>query len=252
MWFLNRKNIGLALGGGGAKGLAHIGVLKVLEEKGYKIKYIAGTSSGALIGGLYAFYKDAKKVEEIVLEQDIKSVVRAFSDIDIRKGVVKGGKVKELIESYIGEVNIEDLDIKFATVTVDIVTGEKVAINTGLLSDAIVASGSLPYLFQPKKRDDALLIDGGLVEPVPVRTLKEMGCKRILAVDLITGQMAGKNLKVISRSTSIMFKQLIKEQCKDAWKIIVPEFEGEVPLLKVLNGKDLIDLGEAEARKVLG
>jgi NTE family protein len=83
MWFLNRKNIGLALGSGGAKGLAHIGVLKVLEEKGYKIKYIAGTSVGALIGGLYAFYKDARKVESIILEQDLKSVIRALSDIDI-------------------------------------------------------------------------------------------------------------------------------------------------------------------------
>ena len=252
MWLFNRKKIGLALGGGGAKGLVHIGVLKVLEEKGYNIKYIAGTSAGALIGGLYAFYKDAKKVEEIVLEQDIKSVVRAFSDIDIMKGVVKGGKVKELIESYIGEVRIEDLDIKFSAVSVDLVTGEKVVIDKGPLSDAILASGSLPFLFKPKQREKELLLDGGIVEPVPVRTVREMGCRRVLAVDLNSGESIGKNVKVLSRSSAIMMQQLVREQTDDAWKVITPKFDGEVSLLKFFNGKDLIDLGEVEARKVLG
>ena len=252
MWFLNRKNIGLALGSGGAKGLAHIGVLKVLEEKGYNIKYIAGTSAGALIGGLYAFYKDAKKVESVILEQDIKSVIRAFSDIDIKKGGVKGKKVRELIDSYIGEVKIEDLDIKFAAVSTDIVTGKKIVIKEGLLSDAIVASGSLPLLFKPKKRSNELLLDGGLVEPLPVRTVREMGSRRVLAVDLNTGESIDKDLKIISRSINVLMQQLIREQTKGVWKTITPKFDGEVSLLKFLNGKDLIEKGEIEARRVLG
>ena len=252
MWFLNRKNIGLALGSGGAKGLAHIGVLKVLEEKGYNIKYIAGTSVGALIGGLYAFYKDARKVESIILEQDLKSVIRALSDIDIKRRVIKGEKAKELINSYIGEVKVEDLDIKFVAVSVNVLTGEKVVINHGLLSDAILASSSLPILFKPTELNGSLLLDGGLVEPVPVRTAREMGSRKVLAVDLNTGQSVGEDFKVLLRSTDIMIQQLIKEQTKDAWRTITPKFDGNVPLSKFLDGEDLIKKGEIEARRVLG
>jgi len=250
--FSFKKNIGLALGGGSVKGLAHIGVLKVLEEKKYKIKCIAGTSSGSLVGGLYAFFQDAKKVENIFLEQDLKTLIRAFSDIDIRKGVIKGGKVKDLIESYVGNVKIEDLGIKFVAVATDIIKGKKVVIDKGSLSNAIVASGSLPFLFKPTKLDGSLLLDGGLVEPVPVRTVKDMGCRKVLAVDLNTGESIDKDFKILARSSGIMVQQLTREQTKKAWKIIVPKFEGSVSFLKFVDGQKIINKGEMEARKVLG
>lgn len=247
----NSKDIGLALGCGGAKGLAHIGVLKVLEEKGYNIQCIAGSSAGSLIGGLYAYFKDAKRIEEIFLEQNLPSIAKAFSDITIKKGVVKGDRLRELIEKYIGDVDIEDLKIRFEAVATDILTGEKVVFKKGKLSDAIVASCSIPFLFKPSSFNDSLLLDGGLVEPVPVRTVKSMGCKKILAVDLNTGEEAGKNFNVLLRSFEVMLKQLNREQMDDAWKVITPVFEGAVSLLEFSNGKDIIEKGEKEARKVI-
>ena len=253
MWFFNGrdKDIGLALGGGGAKGLAHIGILKVLEEKKYNIKYIAGTSAGSLIGGLYAYFKDAKKVEGIFLEQDIPSVVKAFSDIGIKQGIVKGDRLKELIEKYVGNAKIEDLDIKFAAVATDIINAKKVVFRKGKLSDAIVASCSIPFLFKPSDINNKILLDGGLVEPVPVKTVKDMGAKKVLAVDLNSGEEAGDSYNTLVRSFEIMQMQSNKEQLKDIWKVIIPKFNGPVSLLEFTNGEDIIKKGEEEARKMI-
>ncbi len=253
MWFFNSKDkdIGLALGGGGAKGLAHIGILKVLEEKKYNIKYIAGTSAGSLIGGFYAYFRDAEKVQSIFLEQDISSIIKVFSDVGIKKGLVRGDRLKELIEKYVGDVHIEDLKIKFEAVATDITNVEKFVFKKGKLSDAIVASCSIPFLFKPSEINNKILLDGGLIEPVPVRTVRSMGAKKILAVDLNTGEEAGDNYNTLIRSFEIMQIQLNKEQIKDIWKVITPKFNGSVSLLEFTSGEDIIKKGEKEARRVI-
>jgi NTE family protein len=251
MYFFNRKKIGLALGCGGAKGLAHIGVLKVLEEKNYKIQCIAGSSAGALIGGLYAYFKDVKKVEEIFQEQNLGSMLKIATDLKIKKGVIRGKKLREMITQYVQGVNIEDLEIPFASVATDLYSGKKVVIKDGLLSEAIMASIAIPIVFNPIEYKDTLLMDGGIVEPVPYKTVKDMGCKRILGVDLSKKQLAGEDPNALARFYEIMLKEVAEYQEKDAWKIISPEFNGSVSLFKFADGKDIIDKGEIQARKVL-
>lgn len=252
---LNEKKIGVALGGGGIKGLAHIGVLKVLEEKGYEIEYIAGTSAGSLVGGLYACFKDAKHIEEISSEQNWISVLKAISDPGIKRGVLKGKKFRELIESYIGDVKIEDLGIKFSAVATDINKEEKVVLNKGKLSDAIVASCSVPAIFKPSDIGEYSLLDGGFVEPVPIETLKDMGCGKILSVDLHTGYTNTGKSNIVVHCYGIMLKQLVKEQTKDVWRVVIPEFNGSFGSLSIKkflgDGKDVIKLGEIAARRVL-
>ena len=249
---LNEKKIGIALDGGGVKGLAHIGVLKVLEEKGYEIEYIAGTSVGSLVGGFYAYFKNTEKLEKISLEQNWISVLKAISDPGIKKGVLKGKRFKELIESYIGDVKIEDLDIKFSAIATDVKKEEKVVLDKGKLSDAIVASCSVPVIFKPSDMGEYSLLDGGFVEPVPIRTLKDMGCGKILSVDLHNGYTNTGKSNIIVHCYGIMLKQLIKEQTKDVWRVVIPEFNGALSLKKFLGeGKDIIELGEIAARKVL-
>ena len=249
---LNDKDIGIAFGGGGVKGMAHIGVLKVLKEKGYNISYIAGTSVGALVGGFYAYYKDVDKLEEISLEQDWRTVLRAISDPGIKRGVLKGRKFKEIIEEYIGDVKIEDLDIKFSAVATDINKEQKIVLNKGKLSDAIVASCSVPGIFKPVDINTHSLLDGGFVEPVPIQTLKDMGCEKILSVDLHTGDSRTGRSATLFQCYEIMLKELVKEQTKDVWRVVIPEFNGSLSIKRFLaEGKDLIQAGEIAARKVL-
>jgi NTE family protein len=246
------ETIGVAFGGGGVKGMAHLGVLNILEKKNYNIKYISGTSVGALVGGFYAYFRDAKRLEEISLEQNWKTVLRAISDPGIKRGVLKGRKFKGIIEEYIGDVKIEDLKIKFSAVATDINGEQKVVLNKGKLSDAIVASCSLPTIFKPSNIGDYSLLDGGFVEPVPVQTLEDMGCEKILAIDLHTGDTKTGRSTTILQCYQIMLKELVKEQTKDAWKTITPEFNGSLSIKKFLeNGKELIEIGEKAAEKVL-
>lgn len=235
----NSKNIGLALGGGGPKGLYHVGVLKVLEEKGYNITHISGTSAGALVGGLYAYYGDSKKVEDLFLEQNMTSFFKLV-----------GRNLESFLKEYIGDVKIEDLNIPFTAVATDIVKGEKFVFKKGLLSTAIAASCSVPAVFPPVKRKDQLLLDGGMMEPVPVRTLKKMGCmNNILSVDLNSGESIGEKPNVIVRCTEVTQQQLIRDQKEKVWKELIPKFDGAVSYLKFANGEDLIKKGEEESRK---
>ena len=237
----NDKDIGLALGGGGAKGLYHVGVLKVLEEKGYNITHISGTSAGALVGGLYAFYKDSKKVEEIFLKQNMGSFFKLF-----------GRSLSDFVKEYVGDVNIEDLDIPFTAVATDLVKGEKVVFKRGPLCVAIASSCSIPGIFPVTKLEKNILLDGGMMEPVPVRTLKSMGCRsNILSVDLNSGESIGEKPNFLLRCTEITQQQLIRDQKERVWKELIPRFNGAVSLLKFADGKELIQKGEEDARRVI-
>lgn len=179
----NKKTVSLVLGSGGARGYAHIGVIKELEAQGYEIKSISGSSMGALIGGLYA----AGKLEEY--EQWVKN----FNVIDILKlvdftfskdGMINGEKVFSKIEEMIGDANIEDLDIPFTATATDILNRKEVWLQKGCLKDAIRASIAIPTLFTPKQLNGKTLFDGGILNPVPiVPTISEF-TDLIIAVNL--------------------------------------------------------------------
>lgn len=198
---LFRRKIGLALGAGGAKGMTHIGVLKALEQNNICIDYIAGTSIGALIGGLYALTKDIVLIEKIAYESQMKELVESFSDPSLTSGLIKGDKLLNLFSEYIkDDTLIEDTKIPFAVVTTDLRSGERVVLKSGSLKQAIRGSISLPVLFSPLKYDNYLLVDGGLVEPVPIQAVKEMGAQKIIAVNLYTNHFKhedGKDLSIL-------------------------------------------------------
>jgi len=179
------RKIGLALGAGAARGYAHIGVLKVLDEEKIPIDFIAGTSIGALIGVIYASGIRAKEIEEIVLNLDRKKTTSFFTPTIPYSGLVEGKRITEFIKSIIGTPNIEDLKIPFATIATDVMSGREVIMTKGSTVEAVRASISIPGIFTPFKVNGDFLIDGGLVDPLPVNCVSDMGADFIIAVNVL-------------------------------------------------------------------
>jgi len=161
------RTVSLVLGSGGARGLAHIGVIEVLEERGFAIRAIAGSSMGALIGGIYAAGELATYARWVAALTRT-DVVRLFDLSFQRNGLVKGERIIAVLKELIGERNIEELPIAFTAVATDVVQQREVWLTTGPLFDALRASIAIPTLFTPYRLNGRLLLDGGLVNPVPV------------------------------------------------------------------------------------
>ncbi len=179
------KRIGLVLGAGAARGLAHIGVLKVLDEEKIHVDFIAGTSIGALIGAIYASGVSAKEMEEITLNVDKTKTITLFAPTISYSGLVDGNKIMKFIESIIGRQNIGDLNIPFAAIATDVMTGEETIITEGSLLHALRASISIPGIFTPAKYNGKFLVDGGLVNPVPVSAIVDMDADVVIAVNVL-------------------------------------------------------------------
>ena len=181
-----RFKIGLALGGGAARGLAHIGVLKALEENGIKLDYISGTSSGAIIGALYCCGVSIQHMEKVVSSMRQSDWVRLMDFSVLRSGLVKGDKVIKLLKKHAGgERDFKEMHPPFTAIATDINTGERVVISKGSLWPAIRASFSIPIIFNITKHYDRYLVDGGLSEMVPVASCREMGADFVIAVNVL-------------------------------------------------------------------
>lgn len=187
----NQTTVSLVLGSGGARGLAHIGVIRWLEENNYAIKSISGCSIGSMIGGVYA----AGKLDEL------EEWMRSISKLDIANlldiswgsgGIFKGDKVIDTLKNLVGETKIENLDMPYTAVAANIITEKEVWINKGSLFDAIRASISLPLFFTPVKRNGHLLIDGGVLNPVPIAPTFDDQTDLTIAVNL-GGPLLKKN-----------------------------------------------------------
>jgi len=179
------RKIGLALGAGAARGFAHIGVLKVLDEEKIPIDFIAGTSIGALIGAIYASGISAREFEELVLNLDRRKTTSFFTPTLPYSGLVEGRRITEFMKSIIGNPNIEDLKIPFAGIATDVMSGREVIITKGSTIEAVRASISIPGIFTPCRYNGDFLVDGGLVNPVPVDCVREMGADFIIAVNIL-------------------------------------------------------------------
>jgi len=184
-----RPRLGLALGAGAARGMAHLGVLRELEKAGLAPDVVAGTSIGALVGGMYAAGK-LDRLTEVALGLDWKQIARYFVEISFpRSGLIEGNKLTALLAEIVGEVELTELALPFRAVTTNLMTGEEVVISDGDLVEAIRASIAVPGIFTPARRGDDLLVDGGLVNPVPVSVCRTMGAERVIAVDLNYGRV---------------------------------------------------------------
>lgn len=176
----NRK-IGLALGGGAAKGIAHIGVLKAIEENGLEIEFISGTSIGALVASYYAFGKSIDTLQSISSDMNFKSLIGFKLQ---KQGIFSTKSIREMVERDLGDVYIEQANIPLAICATDIATGEQVVLTEGKLADAICASMAVPGIFIPVEIHGKTLVDGGITENVPVTILDKMGAGITIAVDL--------------------------------------------------------------------
>ena len=183
---MTKKKVGLALGGGAARGLAHIGVLEVLEKEGIPIDMIAGTSMGAVVGAIYAGKKDVKFMRKLAVSFGSHKM-RYFSDFTVpRTGIIKGRRIEEQLKFIIGNnTQFHDLPIPFSCVAVDIDNGEEVVIKDGLVWEAVRASSSVPVVFTIPKWRGRNLVDGGLMNPVPTKTVRDMGADFVISVNVL-------------------------------------------------------------------
>ncbi|NPA37682.1 MAG: phospholipase [Chlorobi bacterium] len=178
-----KKKIALALGSGGARGIAHIGVIRELEDNGFEITSVAGSSMGALIGGVYA----AGKLDEYEQWLTSLSKMDIFNLVDFTissKGIIKVDKVLKEIQSFIPDQKIEELPLSFVAVATDLAQKEEVVIRNGCLYDAIKASISIPMLITPVQKNDTIFVDGGVLNPVPVNRVERNGDDMLVAVNV--------------------------------------------------------------------
>lgn len=176
--------IGLALGSGGARGAAHTGVLKVLEAENIPVSMVAGSSIGSLVGAAMAVGIPVEEVEEEWLATGARRVFRSFLPTFPRAGLSSGNELKKLLKQLLGDVCIEDLTMPYAAVTCDIDTGQSVVLTQGSLVDAVRASTAIPGIFHPVRLGERLLVDGGLVDPVPINACRNLGADFVIAVDI--------------------------------------------------------------------
>jgi len=252
------KKIGLALGSGGARGLAHIGVIKELLKNNIPIDMIAGTSMGAMVGGLYAALGDIEKVEKLANSFTVKDWLSTFVDPLGSLGLIKGGKLEKKIREVVGDVEIEKMRIPFGAVATDINTAEKIVIDKGDLVKGIRASGSVPLLFDPVLMDGRTLIDGGTSCPVPVEIVKEMGADIIVAVNLDAVYFSSKkgksaklsSMEIMKNTLFLLRYHLAEKEVREADVVINPPIP-YVRDLDFVNKTDLITGGEEAAAKAI-
>jgi NTE family protein len=214
--------IALALGGGGAKGFAHIGAIKVLESHGIKPKIVTGTSAGSFVGSIYASGKTPYQLQEIALsleESDIRDLT--FT----KQGFLVGQKLQDYVNTQIGNKLIQQFPIRFAAVATQLDTGAKVSFNRGNAGQAVRASCSIPNVFIPATINGKRYVDGGLVSPIPVTTARDMGADIVIAIDISARPKAGQSSNVfglLDQTLNIMGQQGIDSELKDADVVIKP------------------------------
>ncbi|QSH39063.1 patatin-like phospholipase family protein [Candidatus Kaiserbacteria bacterium] len=249
-----RKTVGLALGSGGARGLAHIGVIKALEKHHIPIDYIAGASSGALVGGLYAATRNSDYLESVATATNWRELL-SLIDLRFRTGLIEGEKLTLFIESHIGDTAFSELAIPLTVIATNLHTGESVRLHEGKVSDAIRASVSLPFIFKPIERNSVLLLDGGLTEPVPVAAVRAMGADVVIAVNLdaqnVLNGLDEANPSAFTttvRALDILRYQLAQENVTEADIVLIPE-TGDVLWHEFVDDGSIIEAGKKEVEK---
>ena len=183
------RSVGLALSGGGARGLAHIGVLKVLEQEGIPIDYLAGTSAGGLIAAAYATGLSAHDIEDEALRLTDRRQLLALIDRRLpQRGLLAGDKLAEYLARRLGATTFDQLRVPLAVVAVDLNRSEEVVLREGAVLEAVRATIALPGLLAPVERGEQLLVDGGLLNNLPTDVVRQMGADVVIAVDISTDE----------------------------------------------------------------
>lgn len=217
-----KPKIGLALGGGAARGFAHIGVIKMLEAQGIVPDYVVGTSAGAVVGALYAGGFDAFAMQKLAIQLD----ETLFADWTLRgPGLLKGEALQSFVNKHLRQRPLERLKLPFGAVATDLNSGERVFFRTGDSGMAVRASAAVPGIFQPVAINGRLYVDGGLTSPVPVRAAREMGADFVIAVDISAipdGQPVDSMSAILWQTTTIMGGVIGKSELAGADVVIRP------------------------------
>ena len=239
--------IALALGGGGAKGFAHIGVIKVLESHGIKPKIVTGTSAGSFVGSLYASGKSPYQLQHIALtfkESDIRDLTLN------RQGFIAGQKLQDFVNQHVANKPIEKFPIRFAAVATRLDNGRKADFIKGNAGQAVRASCSIPNVFVPATIGGTQYVDGGLVSPIPVQTAKAMGADLVIAVDISarpTGNQPVSMWGLLDQTLNIMGQQSINQELAQANIVIQPKV-GHIGTLDLKASNQTILEGEKAAQ----
>ena len=218
-----KVKVGVAFGGGGTRGFAHLGAIKAFEQFGVKFDFVAGTSAGSLVGAFYANGYNFKELYEIAKNVRVK---------DIRKNVIpftasKLDSLAEIVRKNLGDKNIEDSLIPFAAVAVDLKSAKEVCFRKGNLASAVCGSCAVPGVFQPVEYNDMILADGGLQNTIPADIPKYFGCDYVVAIDVNKSRLYGTNstkfLDVLSCSIRILMKSNAIRGYVNADVVVGPE-----------------------------
>lgn len=205
---MNKKNVALVLSSGGSRGLAHIGAIKALEERGFMITSVAGSSIGSVIGGLYAM-NQLNTYVDWVSTLNMKSVWGLLDFTFNKNGIIKGDRVFDKMKAIIPDENIENMKIPFAAVATDLLNERDVVFKTGSFYEAVRASISIPAMLTPVKYEDTWLVDGGVLNPMPMDHVKRRKGDLLVVVSL-HGQSSGQVIKTREEEERSYFTRMFK------------------------------------------
>lgn len=220
--------IGLALGGGAAKGFAHVGVIAVLEEAGLRPDYLVGTSAGSLVAALYASGKSSAELQKTAMSMEEAAITDWMLPL-VGRGVFRGDALGRFVNESVGGRLIEDMRIPLGVVATDLGSGQAVLFQRGDTGTAVRASSAVPAVFVPVKINGRDYVDGGLVAPVPVRYARQMGAELVIAVDISTApeDSATKDtLQILLQTFSIMGKSINQHELREADIVVRPSLVG--------------------------
>lgn len=220
--------IGLALGGGAARGFAHVGVIQVLEEAGIRPVLVAGTSAGSLVAAIYASGKSGKQLQQVAETME-EATITDWTLPLFNRGMLRGDALARYVNGQVGSRLIEDMPLPLGIVATDLNSGQSMLFQRGDTGTAVRASSSVPAIFHPVRISGRDYVDGGLVSPVPVRAARQMGAELVIAVDISSqpeANSAGGTLDVLLQTFSIMGKSINYFELKEADVVVRPALLG--------------------------
>lgn len=220
--------IGLALGGGAARGFAHVGVIQILEEAGIRPTLVTGTSAGSLVAAIYASGKSGKQLQHVA--ETMEEVTIADWTLPLfNRGMFRGDALAKYVNGQVSARLIQDMPLPLGIVATDLNSGQSMLFQRGDTGTAVRASSAVPAVFQPVKISGRDYVDGGLVSPVPVRAARKMGAELVIAVDISSppdSNLAGGTLDVLLQTFSIMGSSINSFELKDADVVVRPVLTG--------------------------
>ena len=220
--------IGLALGGGAARGFAHVGVIQVLEEAGIRPSLVSGTSAGSLVAAIYASGKTGKQLQQVADTME-EATIADWTLPLFNRGMLRGDALARYVNGQVGAKLIEDMVLPLGIVATDLNSGQAMLFQRGDTGTAVRASSAVPAVFLPVRISGHEYVDGGLVSPVPVRAARQMGAELVIAVDISNapeGNLAGSTLDVLLQTVSIMSKSINFFELKEADVVVRPALLG--------------------------